>query len=214
MKIGAETALQRCPALTTTKEYFAMATKRICSIDECSKPHRAHGWCAAHYFRFRKHGDPLGGRTPIGEPYSFLENTVLSFEGEECLIWPYGTGSTGQGMIWRDGKKRVVSRIVCEHEYGPPPTPKHEAAHNCGKGHEGCVNRKHLRWATHIENMADQLIHGTSNRGERNGSAKLTEAQVLEIRAASDTQATIANRFGVSQATVSQIIKLQKWAHI
>lgn len=34
-------------------------TKRICSIDDCGKPCFGHGWCQAHYTRWRKHGDPL-----------------------------------------------------------------------------------------------------------------------------------------------------------
>jgi hypothetical protein len=33
-----------------------------CTIDECTKPARGRGWCEAHYARYRRHGDPLGGR--------------------------------------------------------------------------------------------------------------------------------------------------------
>jgi hypothetical protein len=31
---------------------------KCCSIDGCEKEHRAKGFCAAHYMRFKKHGDP------------------------------------------------------------------------------------------------------------------------------------------------------------
>lgn len=38
----------------------------VCSIDGCSKPTLARGWCSAHHTRWRRHGDPLaGGRTPM-----------------------------------------------------------------------------------------------------------------------------------------------------
>jgi len=32
---------------------------RLCSIEGCEKPHKSTGWCAMHYWRWRKHGDPL-----------------------------------------------------------------------------------------------------------------------------------------------------------
>lgn len=32
-----------------------------CSIEDCSKPVRARGWCAPHYYRWSRHGDPKGG---------------------------------------------------------------------------------------------------------------------------------------------------------
>lgn len=31
-----------------------------CSVDGCSKPDRARGWCPAHWRRWRLYGDPLG----------------------------------------------------------------------------------------------------------------------------------------------------------
>jgi hypothetical protein len=33
-----------------------------CTVEECTKPARGRGWCEAHYARYRRHGDPLGGR--------------------------------------------------------------------------------------------------------------------------------------------------------
>jgi hypothetical protein len=33
--------------------------KRTCSLDECSRPLLARGWCGAHYRRWHKYGDPL-----------------------------------------------------------------------------------------------------------------------------------------------------------
>lgn len=33
----------------------------FCSIEECSKKKKRRGWCQAHYTRWLRHGDPLGG---------------------------------------------------------------------------------------------------------------------------------------------------------
>lgn len=191
-----------------------MADSRICSIYDCGKPHKTKGLCVAHYTRFLRHGDPLGGNASHGEALAFLENTVLSFSGDECLVWPFSRTGKGYGQIWYDSKMRAVHREVCEREHGAPPTPKHEAAHLCGKGHEGCVNRKHLAWKTRAENEADKLVHGTSNRGERHKLTKLTEAQVFEIREAQETKAAIARRFGVSRTTINRILNRITWAHV
>lgn len=37
------------------------ATTRTCSIDGCTKPVIARGWCTAHWTRWKRHGDPLAG---------------------------------------------------------------------------------------------------------------------------------------------------------
>ena len=183
-----------------------------CSIDGCGKARYGKGWCKAHYRRWKQYGDPLGGGTTRGSVPAFLENTVLPFEGEECLIWPYAKSIAGYGKIRLDGKLCDVHRIVCEHEHGPPPTPKHHAAHLCGKGHEGCCNRKHLEWKTPGENEADKLVHGTSNRGERCGAAKLTQAQVIEIRSSTKPSRDLAGEYGISKRSVVDIKLRKTWA--
>ena len=51
-------------------------------------------------------------------------------------------------------------------------------------------------------------------RGESVASAKLTTADVVAIRASSETGAALARRFGVSPATISGIRSGKKWAHL
>lgn len=52
---------------------------------------------------------------------------------------------------------------MCQKAHGDPPSPKHDAAHSCGRGHEGCVNPNHLSWKTKKQNQADRITHGTSH---------------------------------------------------
>lgn len=40
-----------------------MKATRTCSIPGCDKPHLSRGWCSAHWTRWKRHGDPLGGGT-------------------------------------------------------------------------------------------------------------------------------------------------------
>ena len=35
-----------------------MMADRVCSIDGCDKPMKARTWCAMHWWRWRKHGEP------------------------------------------------------------------------------------------------------------------------------------------------------------
>lgn len=139
----------------------------LCSIEGCDRPiySRKFGWCGAHYRRGLRHGDPLVGRTHDGEPHRFLAEEVIPYSGEKCLDWPYARDGRGYARIRLDGKARLVSRVVCEHAYGAPPTSDHQAAHSCGRGQFGCVTPSHLRWATQSENEADKIaIYGARTK--------------------------------------------------
>ena len=190
-----------------------MATPKICSIDGCGKPFLAKGWCRLHYSRWGRYSDPLAGRTPEGEPMRFLREAILSYAGDDCLIWPYARLANGYPSIRVKGTTEIASRLVCAAVHGPAPTPDHEAAHSCGRGHEGCVAKRHLRWATHAENMAETIDHGRTTRGERCSYVKLTEADVREIRSLKGTMSRqrIADRFGVSSGAISAVFSGRAW---
>ncbi|MBB3521072.1 hypothetical protein [Rhizobium sp. BK456] len=188
--------------------------ERICSISDCGKRRHGSRYCRAHYDRLRKYGDPLGGGTFQGEPLRFIHEVALHHVGDDCLTWPFGRNTSGYGQVWNGGKPFVVSRYVCELVHGAPPTPEHEAAHSCGKGSQGCISPGHLSWKTPADNNADRLLHGTHNRGERSGVAKLTEVDVLEIIAlkGKETQTKLAKRFGVAIGTIANIHVGRNWA--
>lgn len=136
----------------------------ICTVEGCEKPARTKSLCSAHYRRLWRHGDPTAGRTEVGEPERYIREVALTHGGGDCLIWPYSRKTDGAAQINLGGRSVIVARMVCEEVNGPPPTPAHQAAHSCGKGHLGCITPQHLRWATQVENEADKLIHGTHNR--------------------------------------------------
>lgn len=194
-----------------------MAITRICSIPDCGKPHSGRGFCGKHIQRLRKYGDPLFFKgTENGSVGEFYNTVVLAYDGDECLTWPFTKNLHGRAQMGKDGRMRDVHRLVCEEEHGPPPTPKHNAAHSCGKGHLACVAKNHLSWKTPKENQADRLTHGTSNRGENNPRAQLSEAQAREIIAlrGQERQKAIAEKFGVSLNCISKIHAGISWSYI
>ena len=153
-------------------------------------------------------------KTRRGEPKEYLENVVMPFEGDECLFWPYATDTGGRGQIWVDGKKHIVSRLVCLLAHGPPPSDRHDASHSCGMGHKGCSNKKHLSWKTKSENQSDRLAHGTDQFGEKNSMSKLSIADVEVIRSLRGDvpQRVLAEKYGVRCSTISRIQAGKRWA--
>jgi len=192
---------------------------KSCSVDGCKN--NAHwrlqgrkGMCNAHYKRWSKYGDPSEGGTPLGEPMKWLLEVAAVFTGDNCLVWPYARSGAGYAQVHEAGIKKQAARILCEMEHGAPSSPDHEAAHSCGRGAEGCINPRHLRWATRLENEEDKRLHGTVARGEHQGMSKLTEADVRAIRELARTlpQREVARRFGVRQENVSSIVRRASWA--
>ena len=101
--------------------------------------------------------------------------------------------------------------MVCEAFHGPCPE-NHECRHLDGKSDN---NRPgNLKWGTRLENQRDRITHGTTNRGEANGQAKLTREQAMEIyrrATAGEDQNFLALEFQTSQANVSAIKTRRKW---
>lgn len=58
-----------------------------CTIEGCEKPRFGHGWCNAHYSRWRKHGDPLGGAVKAGPQ---RQHEVCTIEGCGKKHYAYG----------------------------------------------------------------------------------------------------------------------------
>lgn len=192
-----------------------MAAKRLCSVEGCGKPFNAKGYCGAHYRRLRLYGDPLAGKTPHGAPMAFIRQVIES-DPEECTPWPFNRNAGGYALVSYDGKLSTAGRAICTEIHGPAPTPDHEAAHSCGKGHEGCITPRHLSWKTRKENQGDRVGHGTHIFGEAVSGAKLTDDKVREIIRLKGhfTQAEIADRFGVCFQTVSLIHLGKIWKHV
>lgn len=185
-----------------------MATTRICSVDGCGKIAKARGLCNGHWLRWRRHGDPTAGGTATGAPAEFLERAV-AHTGDECLLWPF-VMRNGYGAINLRGGPEYVHRLVCERAHGAGRDL--HVAHSCGN--RACCNPKHLRWATRSENEADKLSHGRDTRGERAGTAKLSEVDIATIRQLlpHHTQREIAGMFGISRQEVSKIKLGARWA--
>lgn len=189
-----------------------LATSRLCTIEGCGKPHVAIGLCNRHYIRQRRHGDTSADKRSGSKGWQWLIEHA-AFDGSECLFWPFARTLHGYGELRYRRKTIGAHREMCRLAHGAPPSPKHETAHSCGRGHQACVNPRHLRWATAAENRSDTYLHGTVNRGRRNGRNTLTEDEVRRIRSLRGRvpARAIADAFGVAHQTVHDIFVRRIW---
>lgn len=136
-----------------------------CSVRDCGGKTYSKGFCIKHYQRFKTHGADVVVRK-ASPAYDWLQEHKR-YSSDECLIWPFHRMANGYGQASLGGKRMSASRAMCILVNGAPTDESLEAAHSCGKGNQGCVNPKHLRWATASENQRDRELHGTSNAGDR-----------------------------------------------
>ena len=181
----------------------------VCNIDGCSAEVLAKGFCTKHYWRNHRHGSPLSKPSMDGAPLDWLL-LHRDWVGEECLPWPFAHNAVGYGSVLFDGAVIGAHRAMCILARGPAPTLGHQAAHSCGNGHLGCVNPRHLDWATPKKNAEDKALH--REKLGRMGNAKLTDAQCQEIIRLSATtkQSELARRFRVSPSLVCRLLSGQR----
>lgn len=186
---------------------------KACSVEGCGGTFRiTSGYCNKHYLRFKRKGSATAGGTYKGQAFDFFMS-ALTHEGNECLTWPFLRDNHGYARMRFEGENRPVHRIVCEIVHGEPPAGREQATHSCGKGHEACINPTQDDWGSGFKNQQDRVPHGTSNRGERCGSHKLTESEALEIHTArGEHPSTLASRYGVSVTSIHDIWTGRTWA--
>ncbi len=183
----------------------------FCTIDGCDQVHQARGYCTKHYTRLLRYGDPLVVRKPRGKAAEFFEQ-LLTSRAKDCIPWPFTvSGSDQRPWIMRKGRRGYVARFLCEETQGLPSSETHQAAHLCGD--KSCVNPNHLYWATPMQNQADRIKHGTAPRGENQGSHKLTEAAVREIRSLEGIESAkaLSLRYPVEPKQIRRIWRRERW---
>lgn len=127
-----------------------------------------------------------------------------------CWIWRGARTRSGYAQVWYNGRMQRAARVsfVLANTSIPDGT---EVCHTCDV--RMCVNPSHLTADTHQANMQDAVAKGRIC-GERNSRAKLTWAQVRDIRTHYGDGATmeqLASVYDMHKATIQGIISHRTW---
>lgn len=147
-----------------------------------------------------------------GKGLKFIQ-AALSADTNECIEWPFYRLKKGYGQVGLHTGMALAHRHTCILAHGEPPSRDAQAAHSCGN--PGCINPRHIRWATQVENEADKLAHGTWDA--RKGGSKITAETARRIRADRAqglTYLQLAKRHGTTAANVAQIIRGKSWREV
>ena len=116
-------------------------------------------------------------------------------------------------LYTRHGKRKYipVHRLILETFVGKRP-PGLMARHlDADKLNSALTN---LCWGTPQENADDAARNGKTLFGERSGTARLTEADVVKILTMSGTNKEVASEFGVSHHCIYDIRHGRRWKHV
>lgn len=148
----------------------------------------------------------------------------------DCWIWTGATTGNGYGTIRYRGKQEGAHRVAWILTNGDI-TAGLLVRHSCDNSL--CVRVDHLSLGTTADNSRDAVSRGRqarggrsghsthpecTARGERNGSAVLTVADVTRIRQLHSSSGLslkeIARRLSVSDVTIGHIVRRKTWQHV
>lgn len=131
-----------------------------------------------------------------------------------CWLWLAYCGEQGYGRFRFKGKMRRAHRVAYMLTFGDLPDEL-DVLHTCDT--PSCVRPSHLTAGTQADNSRDMRRKRRQAAGERVASAKLTRADVREIRRRhrqGQQQKRIARDFHITPANVCVIVNFQSWRHV
>jgi len=199
-----------------------MTPARGCFVADCPNIHKGRGYCDKHLQRVRKYGSP-NDRRPTFEDRFWVKVDKNGPVPEHrpdlgpCWIWTSATNEHGYGVMRPEGRRSgptVKAHRVSVTLDGRDPSGLN-VLHRCDN--PPCARPDHLIIGTKADNSQDMIAKGRGLVGERNGHAKLTAEQVVDIRrrrAAGERRKDLAAEFGVSGAAITRVANGEGWRHV
>jgi HNH endonuclease len=128
-----------------------------------------------------------------------------------CWLWTSGTGSHGYGVFALRGESHTAHTFSYRLHHGEIPKGMY-VLHKCDV--RLCVNPDHLSAGTQKQNIREAVERNRIKRGENSPAAKLTESDIRAIRSLPLKRREVAKIFGVSQPTITAIVRRREWSHV
>lgn len=145
----------------------------------------------------------------------FWSRVAVTGGVDGCWEWQGYRNRRGYGQTSYEGRMMPTHRLSWELAYGPIPDGL-LVRHSCDN--PPCVRVDHLSLGTSADNKHDSVSRGRHAHGERAGNAKLTAADVLEIRRryihGDETHRSLAAEFGVANTRIHAILTGRSWKHL
>lgn len=142
------------------------------------------------------------------------EEIAERFRGRFAVVgecWEFqGYRLNGYGQAKIEGRNQLVHRYVLALCLGRPLNDW--ALHRCNN--PPCFRPRHLYEGTPADNVLDRQAASTTAQGERNGSAKLTLAAVLSLRAdrsAGVSYRRLAAKYGITHQSARDAALGKTW---
>jgi hypothetical protein len=165
-----------------------------------------------------REGSCAGTRNSVTNNYSPLEERFnarwLGEPNSGCWLWMGAatfTGHSWRPVIVSNGAHKTAHRVSYELHVGPIPHGMF-VCHKCDT--PLCVRPDHLYLGTRADNTADMVSRSRQMFGERHCDAKLSDAEIREIRAATCTDRELAKHYGVSDTTIARARARKTWRHV
>jgi hypothetical protein len=146
-----------------------------------------------------------------------FERKYIPEPNSGCWLWIGAIGGEDdRGLISVNGGPITAHRVAWLLYCGEIPKGMN-VLHTCDV--PSCVNPDHLWLGSKLDNTRDSMRKGRfkyppQGRGEQNTKAKLTEADVLEIRTDVLSRKEYAQKFGVTPAHISHVKLRRNWKHL
>lgn len=140
----------------------------------------------------------------------FLDRVAMVPESG-CWIWLHQTNQAGYGVLsYRD--RIVRAHRLCWEQFQGPISDGAHVLHKCDT--RPCINPDHLFLGSNDDNVRDMISKKRNRFGETHPARKLTADDVKQIRASTERNMHLANRFGVSRQRISDIRHGRGWEHV
>jgi hypothetical protein len=125
-----------------------------------------------------------------------------------CLMWTKATDRNGYGKFWYMGKPTRAHRVAYQLAHGPVPSNM-VVMHRCDN--PPCIEASHLTTGSAVDNRADCVAKRRQSHGETNGSSRLSQASVNEIRACNLSASQCSRKYGVKAWSVYRVRRGITW---